>query len=415
MDFETLMSTNYDELIHNQDCRVLLTNYLDTIDSVEDRDIFYVKALTKVGTHLAVEDPDYFTTPQLEKLIQFNYQGSEISRKKVEKEIIKEKGNPVRYTVMEGHFLGHAGSINCILFERTKNISYALNSYDLYLDSAKICLEVDENYSIKSCSYMTSLSWKAYKTSKDPKWLERIIETSTTYIDISDKLDESHAHALNLRARAEFEAYKIFDEVGFLQDSIESYNEALEICNEQNPDLFFSLNMFLGKSLMELSFLDKEDPTPVIKQHEAYIRAHNSQLFEDHKKSSDAILLAGKASLILFYKTKERENLERSLDEILRAKELLDINDQSNITICYGIAADISKILFFETDNLTYAKKARRFYDKYFEFYDQNPNLISKKHFDKANKEYITLKLKLRKKKDRKGGRRPPNKKRRRY
>ena len=166
MDFETLMSTNYDELIHNQDCRVLLTNYLDTIDSVEDRDIFYVKALTKVGTHLAVEDPDYFTTPQLEKLIQFNYQGSEISRKKVEKEIIKEKGNPVRYTVMEGHFLGHAGSINCILFERTKNISYALNSYDLYLDSAKICLEVDENYSIKSCSYMTSLSWKAYKLQK---------------------------------------------------------------------------------------------------------------------------------------------------------------------------------------------------------------------------------------------------------
>lgn len=412
MDFETLMSMNYDELLHNQDCRVLLTNYLDTVDSVVNRDVFYVKALTKVGTHLVFEDPTYFTNSQLEKLIQFNYQGSEIAKKEFEAREKSTDEDPVRYKVMEGHFIGHAGRINKIMFEQNQNTDYAETAYNLYVDAINICSEVDEEFTINMCSLLSFTSWEAYEISDDLVWLDRVIQASTAYIEMKNHKDDRVAQALLLRARAECEAYKVLGERGFLEDAIETLEEGVEICSDENLDLKYSLNIHLGNALKKLNIEFRQGQGNSNRQHKAYMTAYQISLFTNNEKSASAIKLAGQTSLIMFYQTKDKSYLDRSREEIMRARDLYDIKQSFEIADCHRRLGEIFRNLFHETKDNGFARAAIKEYQRYFDYSSLQDANVIKNHYDSAKKDVSSIKISLKRKKRKKNkfqkkGRRP--------
>lgn len=175
-----LLEENYQGLTRwsGRVCAELVVDYITLTNTVLGKDVFFVKKLTKVASHINKGSTKMKCLMQ--RVYQFNIEGANMSREiredpeklevlmnqflKEEKlrtkllpgdreETVKMKNmNKVssRLVVLESHFLSHAGKAMSHEYKRTKNIKDAVIGYEHLVKAGLMLRRSDPLYSVGS-------------------------------------------------------------------------------------------------------------------------------------------------------------------------------------------------------------------------------------------------------------------------
>jgi len=264
-----LLRANYDALTDDsgQQCRDLVVEYVSLAQDVSDKDVGFIKDLTKVAHH--VIDSSSSLDEFLERIYQFNIAGVEKVRAGI------GGIDPTHLPVLESHFLVHAGSIAQTIFKKTGDVSWAVKWYESRILSAQTSIEVDPMFSARSYSFAAKAAQTLYNETGDVSWAVKWYESEFLSAETSAELD------------ARFSAY--------------SYAFAADV----------------AKTIFEKTF----EISWAVKWYESRILSAQTSIEVDPKHSAHSHGFAGDASRMIFERTRDLVWAQKAVESYSRFLE----------------------------------------------------------------------------------------------
>lgn len=192
MNLEELLKRNYNSLV-DRNCKVKVVQYLKETESVSDKDILFVKRLTKVGTNILESFPEALEGLE-KKLFDFHLEGVELARK-------EKKENDDNLIKIEGHLCAHAGNV-------AEVISNYEEAYKLYLSSAEVLKDIEPHYALFSLNNARKIAKKMFSKTKDAIWTERWYEIEIKTASLQKEAGKK-AEAFSFAGKAANKTYKM--------------------------------------------------------------------------------------------------------------------------------------------------------------------------------------------------------------
>ncbi|MDP1695555.1 MAG: hypothetical protein Q8L29_01425 [archaeon] len=235
-DFESLLTENYDGLTmqSGEICKKAVLNFIRQMKSLKDRDIIFIKKLTKVANHLRKAGE---LNGLEEKLYQFNMEG-------VEKLMANHIGLDEKCILnLKSHLFSYAGNSARAIFENTGDILWAKRRYDSYHTSAEIVRDSDLKHSAHAYSFAGESALIIFKNINEISWVEKGYQAYRNSADIFLKFNpKNSAHVFSHAGNsAELIGVQNRDKLYILR-AIECYSNFLNYF-ETNPNSNVSLVM----------------------------------------------------------------------------------------------------------------------------------------------------------------------------
>ena len=172
-----LLRQNYDALT-NPECKDAVLEYMSNNETVLDRDIIFIKRLTKVAQHIYKSDPKSLEN-MLERLYQYNYDGIQ----KIQTGDINNRYNKNNLLNIKSHLHAYAGDTAEAIFEVTQDLKWAKRFYDDYKLSADLSKHLDKKHSAHAYSFAGDAAKIMFEKTEDVKWVNKAIECYKTFQD----------------------------------------------------------------------------------------------------------------------------------------------------------------------------------------------------------------------------------------
>ncbi len=213
-----LLVENYDRLTEKsgQLCVALSVNYVNRTPSVREKDLLFVKRLTKVGHHILEKggNPPAFA----EKLYQFNKEGVRIVGDlrliplEERRSIYFEKN----LVVFESHLLAHAGYAARVRYNLARHISSLEDSFNADYEAAKISAGSEPDFSAMTSLFAAKTASllldhaRFHRTSKKTAyWAKKGIECYRRFLDYCEAHPERQSRAMTDGAKSKLIDLKI--------------------------------------------------------------------------------------------------------------------------------------------------------------------------------------------------------------
>ena len=166
---DNLLYENYSKLTENTgDLTENLTlQYVSLADTIRDRELLFVKGLTKVASHRLKEHPDSI----LEKLFSFNMEGAEMCGLRDYSEEGITENNRI---VIRGHFFSHAGTEAYHIYQRHDyDVGWAQKSYEANFRASSSLADLRPLESARNSFFAAEMARRLYFATNNSIWLKR--------------------------------------------------------------------------------------------------------------------------------------------------------------------------------------------------------------------------------------------------
>ena len=164
-----LLYENYSELTENTGdlTEGLALQYVSLAETIRDRELLFVKRLTKVASHRLKNHPDSI----LEKLFSFNIDGAEMCGLRD----YSEEGIPEdNCMVIKGHFFSHAGTDAYHIYQRQDHdLGWAQRSYDANSRASSSLADLRPLESARTSFFAAEMARKLYYATNNSIWLKK--------------------------------------------------------------------------------------------------------------------------------------------------------------------------------------------------------------------------------------------------
>lgn len=204
VDFEGLLVWNYDEL-KDKECEEQVVKFVESNESVSDKDLGFIKMITKVASHIVKSDSGSLDE-YLGRLHDYSMEGFEKSSE------LREILDSREFFVTGAHLLSYAGAFAYEEFEKTGDIRWGVKAYDLRLDSADMIKRLNIEDAGYRYGFASQTAQKLAERTRDCLWFKRMFECSRISADFLKNSDPTHA--THLYGYAALAAKKLFKSTG---------------------------------------------------------------------------------------------------------------------------------------------------------------------------------------------------------
>ena len=166
---DNLLYENYSKLTENTGdlAENLTLQYVSLADTIRDRELLFVKRLTKVASHRLKNHPDLI----LEKLFSFNMDGAEMCGLRD----YSEEGIPEdNRIVIKGHFFSHAGTEAYHIYQRHDyDLGWAQKSYEANFRASSSLADLRPLESARNSFFAAEMARRLYFATNNSIWLKR--------------------------------------------------------------------------------------------------------------------------------------------------------------------------------------------------------------------------------------------------
>lgn len=287
---ELLINRNYSRPVLEEKCKQEILRFLKEIDSVADRNVLFIKNLTKVAKRIWEEEPQQFNSTLERKLYHFHLEGLQRLQQGTSSISLD------RVTSLESHFHNHAGGISSALFRKTGDINWGIAAYEHRKVSGDTILKQNTPEAAYTYSFAGNIAYQLYEKTGNEDWLEKAYDHHKKCGELStDQNHSSHQHGF-----AATSAKELYEKTNILS--------WIEECYQQN-----------------------------ILSSEKGIKANS-------KHASYASAFAGDAAKILWEKTKNKQWLSLGCTAYFKAGEIaltIDGQERDRAAKWFEIAGDI--------------------------------------------------------------------------
>lgn len=198
-----LLRENYQGLTEQsgQRCAELLIIYFQAIDTLRDKDIYFLNQVGKIADTLLKERYP-LEVALLEKIYTFDLEGAEMSKKGIPH---RDEACSIAW---EAAFLAHAGNAAETIFRNISDLSWAERWYDAYHTSASLTLETNPEHSLYAFAIAGNAAQNIFKQTKDSNWGINCYNDRRHSAEIS-KMIKSH-HSVQAYEQAGRIAHELF-------------------------------------------------------------------------------------------------------------------------------------------------------------------------------------------------------------
>ena len=161
---EELLQQNYYRL-RDQECKQAVLEFLKSHDSVADKDLLFIKRLTKVAHHILNCDAGALTA-LVEKLYHFHKEGVAVAQK-----IFQPESDDSLVQTIEAHLLAHAGTVALYLARQSPEW-YELAHADK-IAAAEASMDRQPYFARDTYAATAQCCKRAWQATGDEIWLER--------------------------------------------------------------------------------------------------------------------------------------------------------------------------------------------------------------------------------------------------
>ncbi|MBS3176209.1 hypothetical protein J4457_03160 [Candidatus Woesearchaeota archaeon] len=316
-----LLDQNYNGLTPEtgERCTELVLEYVTMTDSVSGCDIFFIKGLTKVASHIRKAAPDK-TGGFEEKIYQFNLEGVE----KLRRDPIGP-GQTWRIN-LEAHLLGHASSAAVAMFKKTKEVVWGAQGYRLMIESSHMTIAHDKKYAGYQYSFAAEISELLFKQTEEVEWGEAAYDCGIKAVEILESIDLGRTTTcLDIMACTAKKMYKKTNDITWVERRFETKKKSGELW---------------------------------LKSSQTYAaRRYNS---------------AGKCARTLFDATGEIKWAQNAYKCNKKAAEILETIDSRQSAYCYKYAGDAAKNLYVRTGKCSWKENALKCYQAFLDYATEN-------------------------------------------
>ena len=233
---ESLIETNYNR-INNKDCKEAVIKFIKETPTVIDRDITFIKRLTKVAYHVIQADKSSLDS-LLERIYQFTSEG--LSKIDPEINTLTESN---LYTI-KSHLSNYAGGFAKILYEKNKDKCWGEKAYKNYIKAASMNMDKDQNLSAHSYKSAAMVAESLFKETEEIYWAVRWYECARLAAEIGLNVDKMEA-AVNYRSMGDAAKtmFDLTDDKKWLEIEINAYEQSAEYA--KCTDSFFFAKSYL--------------------------------------------------------------------------------------------------------------------------------------------------------------------------
>src|SRR3989338_450108 len=248
-----LLEENYDQLTEESGdkCKGLVIGYISLIDSVLQKNIIFIKQLTKVISNILKSDPDSLDG-LLERVFQFSNEGIQI----IEKGLDGYTEN--RLLSLKAHFFADQGDVSKALFKKTQDVTWAEKWYSAYKTSADMSVNIDPRHAAYAYGFAGDAARVLFEKTGDVTWAKKWYEAAYLSAYMTIIIDPRHsAVAFGIAGNAATAVYKKTRQRKWYNRAIESYKNLLEY-HDSNPDP--GMNNLSRYAELTIRFLENKLP-----------------------------------------------------------------------------------------------------------------------------------------------------------